>query len=155
MYLSLQHISKTFNGERPVQALADVSFSVAQGEFVSLIGQSGSGKSTLCNLIAGLIVPDSGEIRLNGALINGQTGHVGYMPQRDLLMPWRTVLQNVTLGAEIRRLPLEQAREHARALLPLFGLEASPRLIRASSPAGCASAPRCCVPSCWSVRSCC
>ncbi|MFN7208813.1 MAG: ABC transporter ATP-binding protein [Aggregatilineales bacterium] len=123
MYLSLQHISKTFNGERPVQALADVSFSVAQGEFVSLIGQSGSGKSTLCNLIAGLIVPDAGEIRLNGALINGQTGHVGYMPQRDLLMPWRTVLQNVTLSAEIRRLPLEQAREHARALLPLFGLE--------------------------------
>ncbi len=123
MYLSLQHISKTFNGERPVQALADVSFSVAQGEFVSLIGQSGSGKSTLCNLIAGLIVPDAGEIRLNGALINGQTGHVGYMPQRDLLMPWRTVLQNVTLGAEIRRLPLEQARERARALLPLFGLE--------------------------------
>ncbi|MCS6870308.1 MAG: ABC transporter ATP-binding protein [Anaerolineae bacterium] len=123
MYLSLQHISKTFNGERPVQALADVSFSVAQGEFVSLIGQSGSGKSTLCNLIAGLLLPDSGEIRLNGVLINGQTGHVGYMPQRDLLMPWRTVLQNVTLGAEIRGLPLNQARERARSLLPLFGLE--------------------------------
>ncbi|MFQ3535612.1 MAG: ABC transporter ATP-binding protein [Aggregatilineales bacterium] len=123
MYLSLQHISKTFNGTRPVQALSDVSFSIAQGEFVSLIGQSGSGKSTLCNLIAGLLTPDAGEIRLNGALINGQTGHVGYMPQRDLLMPWRTVLQNVILGAEIRRLPLDQARERARTLLPLFGLE--------------------------------
>ncbi len=123
MYLSLQHISKTFNGTRPVQALSDVSFGIAQGEFISLIGQSGSGKSTLCNLIAGLLTPDAGEIRLNGALINGQTGHVGYMPQRDLLMPWRTVLQNVILGAEIRRLPLDQARERARALLPLFGLE--------------------------------
>lgn len=123
MYLSLQRVSKTFNGERPVQALAEISFEIRQGEFVSLIGQSGSGKSTLCNLIAGLLTPDSGEIRLNGQLINGQTGHVGYMPQRDLLMPWRTVLQNVILGAEIARQPLEQARERARALLPLFGLE--------------------------------
>ncbi|PJF43218.1 MAG: nitrate ABC transporter ATP-binding protein [Candidatus Thermofonsia Clade 1 bacterium] len=123
MYLSLQRVSKTFHGERPVQALAEVSFVIEQGEFVSLIGQSGSGKSTLCNLIAGLLTPDSGEIRLNGALINGQTGHVGYMPQRDLLMPWRTVLQNVILGAEIARKPLEQARQRARSLLPLFGLE--------------------------------
>ncbi|MBO9308216.1 MAG: ABC transporter ATP-binding protein [Chloroflexi bacterium] len=123
MYLSLQRVSKTFDGERPVQALAEVSFDIRQGEFVSLIGQSGSGKSTLCNLIAGLLTPDSGEIRLDGRLINGQTGHVGYMPQRDLLMPWRTVLQNVILGAEIARQPLEQARRRARALLPLFGLE--------------------------------
>ena len=123
MYLSLQRVSKTFNGERPVQALAEISFDIRQGEFVSLIGQSGSGKSTLCNLIAGLLTPDSGEIRLDGRLINGQTGHVGYMPQRDLLMPWRTVLQNVILGAEIARQPLEQARQRARALLPLFGLE--------------------------------
>jgi putative hydroxymethylpyrimidine transport system ATP-binding protein len=123
MYLSLQRVSKTFNGERPVQALAEISFDIRQGEFVSLIGQSGSGKSTLCNLIAGLLTPDSGEIRLDGRLINGQTGHVGYMPQRDLLMPWRTVLQNVVLGAEIARQPLEQARQRARALLPLFGLE--------------------------------
>jgi putative hydroxymethylpyrimidine transport system ATP-binding protein len=123
MYLSLQRVYKTFNGERPVQALAEISFDIRQGEFVSLIGQSGSGKSTLCNLIAGLLTPDSGEIRLDGRLINGQTGHVGYMPQRDLLMPWRTVLQNVVLGAEIARQPLEQARQRARALLPLFGLE--------------------------------
>jgi ABC-type nitrate/sulfonate/bicarbonate transport system ATPase subunit len=123
MYLSLQRVSKTFNGERPVQALAEISFDIRQGEFVSLIGQSGSGKSTLCNLIAGLLTPDSGEIRLDGRLINGQTGHVGYMPQRDLLMPWRTVLQNVVLGAEIARQPLEQARQRALALLPLFGLE--------------------------------
>jgi putative hydroxymethylpyrimidine transport system ATP-binding protein len=123
MYLSLQRVSKTFNGERPVQALAEISFDIRQGEFVSLIGQSGSGKSTLCNLIAGLLTPDSGEIRLDGRLINGQTGHVGYMPQRDLLMPWRSVLQNVILGAEIARQPLEQARQRARALLPLFGLE--------------------------------
>ncbi len=62
MYLSLQRVSKTFHGERPVQALAEVSFVIEQGEFVSLIGQSGSGKSTLCNLIAGLLTPDSGEI---------------------------------------------------------------------------------------------
>jgi ABC-type nitrate/sulfonate/bicarbonate transport system ATPase subunit len=123
MYLSLQRVSKTFNGERPVQALAEISFDIRQGEFVSLIGQSGSGKSTLCNLIAGLLTPDSGEIRLDGRLINGQTGHVGYMLQRDLLMPWRSVLQNVILGAEIARQPLEQARQRARALLPLFGLE--------------------------------
>ncbi|MCE7947464.1 MAG: ABC transporter ATP-binding protein [Chloroflexi bacterium CFX4] len=123
MYLSLENISKTFIGERhTVQALTEISFGVAKGEFVSLIGQSGSGKSTLCNLIAGLITPDSGEIRLNGQRINGQAGHVGYMPQRDLLMPWRTVLQNVTLGAEIRRQPTKAAYARALELLPLFGL---------------------------------
>ncbi len=123
MYLSLENISKTFVSERrTVQALTEISFGVAKGEFVSLIGQSGSGKSTLCNLIAGLITPDAGEIRLNGERINGQAGYVGYMPQRDLLMPWRTVLQNVTLGAEIRRQDRTEAHTRALELLPLFGL---------------------------------
>jgi ABC-type nitrate/sulfonate/bicarbonate transport system ATPase subunit len=101
-----------------------VSFAVEAGEFAVLIGPSGSGKSTICNLITGLIRPDEGHILLNGCLIDGQPGQVSYMPQRDLLLPWRTVLGNVILGPEIVGEPRDAARQRARDLLPLFGLEA-------------------------------
>jgi ABC-type nitrate/sulfonate/bicarbonate transport system ATPase subunit len=125
MKLELQHISKTFRENGPVTlALDDVSFVARSGEFVTLIGPSGSGKSTICNLVTGLIHPDQGHILLDDAPINGQTGLVGYMPQRDLLLPWRSVLDNVILGPEIAHKSREAARQHARELLPLFGLEA-------------------------------
>jgi ABC-type nitrate/sulfonate/bicarbonate transport system ATPase subunit len=125
MSLSLQHISKTFTeNDRTTPAVDDVSFTAAPGEFITLIGPSGSGKSTVFNLITGLLKPDQGQILLNGASINGRTGLVGYMPQRDLLLPWRTVLDNVILGPEIEHKNLKLARDHARELLPLFGLEA-------------------------------
>jgi ABC-type nitrate/sulfonate/bicarbonate transport system ATPase subunit len=123
--LELRGISKTFyeNGNA-LLAVDDLSLGVQPGEFVCLIGPSGSGKSTIFNLITGLLKPDRGEIVLDGKVINGQAGLVGYMPQKDLLLPWRSVLDNVILGPEIEHKSLTAARKHARELLPLFGLEA-------------------------------
>ncbi len=124
MKLEVRGVSKTFydNG-RETAAVEDVSFAVAPGEFLTLIGPSGSGKSTVFNLITGLTQPDRGTILLDGMTINGRVGLVGYMPQRDLLLPWRSVLNNVILGAEIAGKPLDPARKRALELLPLFGLE--------------------------------
>jgi ABC-type nitrate/sulfonate/bicarbonate transport system ATPase subunit len=123
--LEVRHISKTFYEDgSALLAADDLSFVARAGEFLCLIGPSGSGKSTVFNLITGLLKPDRGEIVLDGEAINGRSGLVGYMPQKDLLLPWRTALENVILGPEIAHRPLDEARKHARDLLPLFGLEA-------------------------------
>ncbi len=106
-----------------VKALDRVDILLRPNDFVSLIGPSGCGKSTLFSIIAGLLVPDAGSVMLDGVDIVGRPGSVAYMMQRDLLLPWRTVLENVTLGPEIGGRPLSQARDTARALLKRFGLE--------------------------------
>ena len=85
--------------------LGGLSFRVGDGEFVSILGPSGSGKSTLFQLIGGLLEPDGGEIRLGEQPIRGRRGMISYMPQRPSLLPWRTVLDNVRLGAEIAGAP--------------------------------------------------
>lgn len=123
-HLTVKQISKTFreNGQA-VPALAEVDFSANAGEFITLIGPSGCGKSTLFNIIVGLIEPDIGEICLNGQPLPRRTGMFGYMPQRDLLLPWRSVLNNVILGPELAGENLKAARQEAASLLPLFGLE--------------------------------
>jgi ABC-type nitrate/sulfonate/bicarbonate transport system ATPase subunit len=124
--IELRGVSKTFHGEGgglTVRALDDISLSVRAGEFLTLIGPSGSGKSTLLNLIVGLLEPDTGEILLDGQAALQRLGRVGYMPQRDLLLPWRSVLENVTLAAEIRGQAQAEAQAKAQELLPLFGLE--------------------------------
>jgi ABC-type nitrate/sulfonate/bicarbonate transport system ATPase subunit len=122
--LELRNVGKTFyERSAAIPAVDDLSFRVRPGEFVCVIGPSGSGKSTVFNLITGLLRPDHGEILLDNTVINGQTGHVGYMPQRDLLLPWRNVLDNVILGPEIAHKPRATACERARQLLPMFGLE--------------------------------
>lgn len=124
MKLLLYQIRKAFTERgQTTLALDDLSFGLAAGEFVTLVGPSGSGKSTICNLITGLIQPDRGDIVLDGERINGKVGRVGYMPQRDLLLPWRRVIDNVTLGAEIAGQARDLARQQARELLPVFGLE--------------------------------
>jgi ABC-type nitrate/sulfonate/bicarbonate transport system ATPase subunit len=122
--VELRRVYKTFrtNG-RIIEAIRDVSFEVQPREFVTIIGPSGSGKSTIFNLIVGLLEPDSGEICLEGQVCTERTGMTGYMPQRDLLMPWRTVLENVNIAQEVRRVPKEQANKRSYELLPLFGLE--------------------------------
>lgn len=100
--LTLDRIVKSYGSDR---VLGDVSFRVGDGEFVSLLGPSGSGKSTIFQLIGGLLEPDSGTITLDGRELNGSTGHISYMPQSPALFPWRTVLENVQISAEIAGLP--------------------------------------------------
>ena len=117
-------MAKTFGeGERSLPTLASVSVHADPGEFVTVVGTSGCGKSTLFNLIAGLEMPDAGEVRLHGRRAHGATGRVGYMPQRDLLLPWRRVMDNVTLGVEIAGGNMAATRQRATGLFPDFGLE--------------------------------
>jgi ABC-type nitrate/sulfonate/bicarbonate transport system ATPase subunit len=104
------------------QALAPVTLAIPQGRFVSLIGPSGCGKSTIFNIIAGLLEPTAGRVIIDGVDATGTIGRVGYMLQKDLLLPWRTVLDNVILGMEIQGVPLAQARERALPLLARYGL---------------------------------
>lgn len=123
LHLELRNVSKAFRVDgRLVQALEGVSLQSRMQEFVSLIGPSGCGKSTLLNIICGLMEPDSGEILLHGAREAYRLGRIGYMPQRDLLLPWRKLLDNIILGPEVMGRNLDQARREARELLPLFGL---------------------------------
>jgi ABC-type nitrate/sulfonate/bicarbonate transport system ATPase subunit len=106
-----------------VDALADVSIDLADGEFVSIVGPSGCGKSTLLAILAGLLQPTAGHILLDGEQpAGGLLGRVGYMPQRDMLMQWRTTLANATLGLELAGVGRAAARERALAEIPRFGL---------------------------------
>lgn len=104
------------SAEGEIEAIRDLSFSVADGEFVSVIGPSGCGKSTLLSIIAGLLSPTAGEIRLAG------DGSIGYMLQKDSLFPWRTIRRNVLLGAEIKGGGLRAAEKYADSLLKTYGL---------------------------------
>jgi len=106
-----------------VEALADVSIELAPGEFVSIVGPSGCGKSTLLAVLAGLIEPTAGEVLLDGAPpAGGLLGRIGLMPQRDLLMEWRTTVANAALGLELAGVGRLQARERALAEMGRFGL---------------------------------
>jgi ABC-type nitrate/sulfonate/bicarbonate transport system ATPase subunit len=109
---------------RVVRVLDDVSLAVAPREFVSIIGPSGAGKSTLLNILAGLDAPTAGEVWLAGRATTPRErlGQVGLMPQRDLLLPWRTALGNATAGLEVRGVSRHVARERASALFARFGL---------------------------------
>ena len=109
--------------ESAVKAIVDVSLHVNEGEFVSIIGPSGCGKSTLLNVLVGLIAPTEGFVFLNGRDNTGVTGKIGYMPQRDLLMPWRSIQDNVILGLEIGGVKKEVALAKASELFKIFGLE--------------------------------
>lgn len=119
--LRADRIFKAFQGGR-VPAVSDISLTVRAGEFVSLVGPSGCGKSSLFNILAGLIRPDGGRVMLGDDDVTSQTGHVGYMLQRDLLLPWRTVLDNVVLGQDVRGVPRATSYAEARTLLGRFGL---------------------------------
>ncbi|MGE5103655.1 MAG: ABC transporter ATP-binding protein [Betaproteobacteria bacterium] len=103
--------------------LDDVSLEVREGEFVTVVGPSGCGKSTLLNLLSGLIAPTSGTLYLDGREVVGASKNYGYMLQRDLLLDWRTILRNVTLGLEVRGVPGSKARALAEKYLRFYGLE--------------------------------
>ncbi len=112
--IEVRGLSLTYGGRPPVVALDGVDLAVAPGEFAVLLGPSGCGKSTLLRALAGLVRPTAGE-----ALASS----VAYMPQRDLLLPWRRVLGNATFAAELAGVPPVEARQRAQALLGRFGLE--------------------------------
>jgi ABC-type nitrate/sulfonate/bicarbonate transport system ATPase subunit len=122
--IQLVDLHKTFQVQQePVQVLDGLSFTVEAGEFVCIIGPSGCGKSTLFNLLAGLEQPDRGRVWIDGADVTGQRGLVSYMPQRDALLPWRSVVENAVLPAIVRGDDVATARHEARQLLGVFGLE--------------------------------
>jgi ABC-type nitrate/sulfonate/bicarbonate transport system ATPase subunit len=105
-----------------LRALAPLDLQIETGRFVSLVGPSGCGKSTLFNIIAGLLQPTAGRVLIDGEDATGIIGRVGYMLQKDLLLAWRTVLDNVILGMEIQGMPRREARQRALPLLQKYGL---------------------------------
>jgi ABC-type nitrate/sulfonate/bicarbonate transport system ATPase subunit len=124
--LRIENLGKSFparSGHDAMTALEGVDIDIRAGEFVSIIGPSGCGKSTLFNMLAGLIKPSAGKIYLDGGEPDSLLGKIGYMPQKDLLMPWRTVLDNVTLGLEMDGTRRRKARAQAMEELPRFGLK--------------------------------
>lgn len=97
--LSVRQVSKHFGD---LTALSATDLQVQQGEFICVVGPSGCGKSTLFNVISGVMAPDSGSILIDGQDVTGRSGHVGYMLQKDLLLPWMTVIDNIVLGAILK-----------------------------------------------------
>lgn len=123
MTLTINNLSKSYldNGQ-PMDIFRNLNLTIADGSFVSVIGPSGSGKSTLCNLIAGIETPDEGHICLDGMDITAKPGHVGYMFQKDLLLPWRTLQENVTLGGDLKKADRRLSVSDAVKGLERFGL---------------------------------
>ena len=121
--LVVQHVSKSYelNGHI-VPVIGDLSLTLREGEIVSIVGPSGCGKTTLLNTLCGLLVPDGGHIRWHGREVFGQPQNVGYMLQKDLLLPWRTALGNTMLGLEIRGVAAAEAEDRSRAMLDRLGL---------------------------------
>lgn len=89
---------------------------------MSIIGPSGCGKSTVFNIMAGLEPPSAGDVLVDGATVTGEREHFAYMPQKDLLFPWRSILENTALGLEVRGASKKDARARAQSLFPTFGL---------------------------------
>ena len=118
--LKVKNITKSFDSE---EIIRDISLELHEGEIVSLLGVSGGGKTTLFNIIAGLSVPDEGEVFLEEEYITGKPGQISYMLQKDLLLPYRTIVDNVALPLVIRGIDKNKAREKASGYFAEFGLE--------------------------------
>ncbi len=118
--LQLDRIGKRFD---TLEVLDGISLNVGRGEFVSLLGPSGAGKSTVFRMLIGETAPDTGSVHFDGTPLRPADRPFAYMPQRDALMPWRRILDNVTLGLEVQGSPRRRARDKVRPLLPEFGLE--------------------------------
>jgi NitT/TauT family transport system ATP-binding protein len=122
--VEVRSVCKTYHRQRgtPVVALENASFSVEPGEFVSVVGASGCGKSTLLRIIGGLSHATEGEVRINGDAVHGPRRDVGFVFQSPELLPWRDVLSNSMIGAEVLHLDMKAARERALDLIKLVGL---------------------------------
>lgn len=118
MKLNVDNLSFSYTDQA---ILKDLSFSVKDGEFISVLGPSGCGKSTLLNVLAGILKPQSGRIMIDGEEISGVRRQFAYMPQNDLLFPWKTILDNVCLYGEIHHCK-EEMEKKARSQMARFGL---------------------------------
>lgn len=119
----LRNVAKAYRvGSSWLPAVQDVDIQIAPGEFVSIVGPSGCGKSTLLKIVAGLIPPTGGEVEVDGQKVTGPTIQAGVVFQRDLLLEWRSALQNVLLQAEIRKQPARRYEQRARELLASVAL---------------------------------
>ncbi len=116
--LRVEELDCAYQGELILQQL---NMEVAAGEFVSILGPSGCGKSTLLNILAGVLPADGGRVFVDGEEVRGLSSHFAYMPQQDLLMSWKTILENVCLYGAIHK-EERSAREAARANMEKFGL---------------------------------
>jgi NitT/TauT family transport system ATP-binding protein len=117
----LRKTYRTQDGE--VETLRPLDFAIRPGEFVSVVGPSGCGKSTLMKLVAGLLPHSGGELLLSGRAVQGPQTNVGIVFQSALLLPWRSVLDNILIQAEIRHMPMAAARERAQQLIEMAGLQ--------------------------------
>ena len=117
--LETRNITKKFGNDTIIQ---DISITVDAGELVSLLGVSGSGKTTLFNCISGIYTPDGGKVLLDGEDITGTSGHISYMLQKDLLLPYKTIEDNVGLPLVIRGMSRDEARKRASEHFEEFGL---------------------------------
>jgi ABC-type nitrate/sulfonate/bicarbonate transport system ATPase subunit len=118
--LEVKNVSKSFDGN-PV--LKDISIELNKGELVCLLGVSGGGKTTLFNVISGLLSPDNGQVLLDGTDVTNQPGHISYMLQKDLLLPYRTIEDNVALPLLLKGVKKKEARRQVSPMFSQFGLE--------------------------------
>lgn len=119
--IEFKRVAKRFpakrSGEAPVLAVENVTLAIADGEVVSLIGPSGCGKSTLLNMGAGLYLPSEGEVLVNAKKVDAPNPQVAFMLQKDLLLAWRSIRENVELGLEIRNMAASDRKSRALALI--------------------------------------
>lgn len=118
--LRVSHFKQKYEG---MPIIEDISFYLQENEFVTLIGPSGCGKSTIFNMIAGVVPIDEGKVYIDGEDRTGKTGQVSYMYQKDLLLPWKKVIDNTALPLIIKGDTKKKARERVVSYFPLFGLE--------------------------------
>lgn len=121
-HVELDNVTKFYDSPQ-FHAVHEVSFGIERGEFVCIVGPSGCGKSTLLKIMAGLEVPSSGEVRFQGGPVRGPHGKISMVFQAFGLFPWRTVLENVEYGLEMRKTPKQERREVAHQYLDMVGLE--------------------------------
>lgn len=122
-FLKIDHIFYTYFSKKTIKtALEDISLTIEKGEFVSFLGPSGCGKTTLLSIIAGLLQPTDGDIRIEGEVVKKANSSIGYMLQHDYLFPWKTIEENIFIGLKIMKNESVEAKQNAIKLLEEIGL---------------------------------